>query len=200
MNPIESMGLLGRLQLAMTLLFSPSSAARALFPAPLLPAPADRVVEVDKVVERVVEVEKVVERVVEKVIEKERPAAEGALHLLAILQREGRLIDFLREDIKGFADAEVGAAVRQVHAGCNKALDQVVTLAAIRSEDEGSIVTLDVGFDAQQVVLAGSVSGDPPYRGTLAHGGWRATEINLPLRPSSFDARIIAAAEVMVGS
>jgi hypothetical protein len=49
------------------------------------------------------------------------------------------------------------------------------------------------------VQLSGSVQGEPPYRGTLAHGGWRATTIALPLRPSSFDARIIAPAEVLVG-
>ena len=35
---------------------------------------------------------------------------DATLHLLALLQREGRLIDFCEEEISGFSDAEVGAA------------------------------------------------------------------------------------------
>src|SRR5215831_3115113 len=39
-------------------------------------------------------------------------ATPGALQLLALLQREGRLVDFLAEDISGYDDASIGAAVR----------------------------------------------------------------------------------------
>ena len=47
---------------------------------------------------------------------------DAALHLLAVLQREGRLIDFCEEDVSAFSDADVGAAARTVHAGCRKVL------------------------------------------------------------------------------
>src|SRR5687767_13312992 len=60
-----------------------------------------------------------------------RPAEESpdrAVQLLALLQRDGRLVDFLSEDITPYADAQVGAAVREVHASCRKALAQYVKL------------------------------------------------------------------------
>jgi hypothetical protein len=44
--------------------------------------------------------------------------SDRALQILALLQRDGRLIDFLMEDIRAYGDAQVGAAVRDVHAGC----------------------------------------------------------------------------------
>ena len=37
-------------------------------------------------------------------------AADGALQMLGILQRDSRLIDFLQEDIAGYADDQIGAA------------------------------------------------------------------------------------------
>src|SRR5262245_21293587 len=52
------------------------------------------------------------------------PKPSGApLRLLAILQRDGRLIDFLLEDIQGVTDdAQVGAAVRDIHKKCQEGL------------------------------------------------------------------------------
>src|SRR5579875_2269671 len=40
------------------------------------------------------------------------PPETAALALLAALQEEGRLVDFLTEDIAPYSDAQVGAAVR----------------------------------------------------------------------------------------
>ena len=37
----------------------------------------------------------------------------GAVHLLFLLQKEGRLIDFLQESIEGYDDAQVGS--RRAH-------------------------------------------------------------------------------------
>jgi hypothetical protein len=202
-TPLEQQSFMTRVRLALSLLFSPAQAAvdlQRLQPqAALPPVTVEKVVE--KIVEKVVEkdVEKVVDRIVEKRVEVALPPEEGVLHLLSILQREGRLIDFLREDIKGFADAEVGAAVRQVHAGCRKALEQLVTLSSVRSEEEGASVVLEAGFDANEIQLAGDVRGSAPYRGTLAHGGWRVTEMRLPQRPAFVDKRIVAPAEVVIG-
>src|SRR5882724_3701078 len=55
-------------------------------------------------------------------------AAGPALHLLSLLQREGRLIDFCEEELAGFSDAQIGAAARTVHDGCRKALRGALTL------------------------------------------------------------------------
>ena len=168
----------------------------------------ERVVEIEKIVEVVVDrivekpvvvdhvVEKVVEKVIDRVVEKSRPPEEGALHLLAILQRDGRLIDFLREDIKSFADADVGAAARLVHQGCKKALDACFVLEPVRSEEEGASVVVPVGFDAASISLAGNVKGEPPWRGTLTHAGYKATAVTLPERPAHVDGRIVAPAEI----
>src|SRR5262245_59122270 len=53
----------------------------------------------------------------------ERQHASGLI-LLAALQREGRLLDFIQQDVAGFSDEEIGAAGRVVHAGCRKVLQQ----------------------------------------------------------------------------
>lgn len=121
---------------------------------------------------------------------------EAALHLLALLQREGRLVDFLEEDVASFSDADIGAAARVVHAGCRKALRDHVTLEAVRSEEEGARVTLAEGFDADAVKLTGDVRGSAPYTGTLRHRGWRVASLSLPKSVGEHDARVVAQAEV----
>jgi hypothetical protein len=121
---------------------------------------------------------------------------DAALQLLALLQREGRFIDFLKEDVSGFSDAEIGAAARVVHEGCKKALDEHFELEPIREEDEGTSVTLESGFDASAIRMTGNVVGEPPFSGTLSHRGWRVTSVKLPKTTEEHDARIVAPAEV----
>jgi len=121
---------------------------------------------------------------------------DSALQLLALLQREARLIDFVGEDLSGFDDAQIGAAARVVHAGCAKTLREHFGLEAVRSEAEGSRITLPAGFDAAAVRLTGNVVGQPPYAGRLSHRGWRVTEVRLPQLAERHDARVIAPAEV----
>jgi len=120
----------------------------------------------------------------------------SALALLALLQREGRLVDFLQEDVSAYADAEIGAAVRVVHAGSRKVLADYFTLAPAWPGAEGDPVTLPVGFDAQRIRLVGNVAGQPPYRGALKHHGWVATTVRLPDLSPALDPRVIAPAEV----
>ncbi len=119
---------------------------------------------------------------------------DPALHLLSLLQREGRLIDFCEEELAGFSDAQIGAAARTVHDGCRKALRGAVTLAPVRPEAEGSSVTLPPGFDPQAVRLSGNVVGNPPFSGVLRHHGWKATDVKMPA--ASGDPTVIAPAEV----
>jgi hypothetical protein len=130
----------------------------------------------------------------------ERPTPEQAhapaLALLGMLQREGRLVDFLQEDLAGAPDADVGGAARVVHEGCRRVLRQYLVLERARPEPEGDRVTLAPGFDAQRVRLTGNVTGNPPFTGTLRHPGWVATEVKLPPVAEGLDARVLQAAEV----
>jgi hypothetical protein len=121
---------------------------------------------------------------------------DSALHLLGLLQRDGRLVDFLQEDLAGFSDAQVGAAARVVHEGCRKTLREHFSVSPVRAEEEGTRVTLARGFDASTVRLVGHVVGEPPFTGTLTHRGWRAEEVRLPKVASGHDLRVLAAAEV----
>ncbi len=202
MTTVTLPGFFERLSLALRVLGDPTLAARLRDTPALPPAGADapRLME-ERVVEKIVErpVEKVVEKTVEKIVERTRVDPEaGALHVLALLQREGRLVDFLQEDIAGAGDADVGAAARVVHSGCKKALTQYFVLEPVRAEAEGAGVVVDKGFDPQQIRLSGNVAGEPPFKGTLAHAGWRAKDVKLPERPPSVDARVVAPAEVEI--
>jgi hypothetical protein len=121
---------------------------------------------------------------------------DAALQLLALLQREARLIDFTRESLAGYDDAQIGAAARLVHEGCAKVLREHFDIVPVRSETEGSRVTLPAGFDAAAVKLTGNVTGRAPFTGSLAHRGWRAAEVKLPRLAEGHDARVLAPAEV----
>lgn len=123
-------------------------------------------------------------------------AREGALHLLALFQREGRLLDFCEEELSSYSDAEVGAAARTVHQGCRKVLHESLRLLPVRDEKEGAALVLERGFDARMVRLTGNVVGDPPFRGTLRHHGWRAGDVRLPDPPAGDAATLLAPAEV----
>lgn len=165
---------------------------------------APREVRVEVPVEKIVEVrvEVPVEVPVEKIAEKavdtpaDMPAHTAALQLLGLLQREARFMDFVQEDVAGYADADIGAAARVVHEGCRKVLHQHFSVAPVRPEAEGSRVTLAAGFDAAAVRLTGHVVGQAPFTGTLGHRGWQVTDVKLPQLTDPQAARIIAQAEV----
>lgn len=126
------------------------------------------------------------------------PDFTPALQLLAIMQREGRFIDFLQEDVASFSDAEIGAAARVVHEGCKRGLADYIDLVPVRTESEGAPITLPKGFDAARTRVTGNVVGEPPFSGTLAHHGWRVTKIRLPALAEGHDPTIVAPAEVEV--
>jgi hypothetical protein len=124
------------------------------------------------------------------------PSVDSALRLLSLFQREGRLVDFLEQDIATFSDADVGAAARVVHEGCRKALRAHATIAPIRSEEEGARVSLPTGFSPSEVKLSGNVTGAGPYAGVLKHKGWRALQFDLATPLDGRDSRVLAPAEV----
>jgi len=121
---------------------------------------------------------------------------DAALLLLSILQRDARLIDFARENLANYSDAEIGAAARVVHEGCRKVLDEHFTIGPVRQENEGSTVTLPEGFDASAIRLTGNVVGAAPFRGSLTHRGWRVTDVRLPKLAKDHDTSVLAPAEV----
>jgi len=128
-----------------------------------------------------------------------QPASEEfdrAVQLLALLQRDGRLVDFLAENISAYPDVQLGAAVRTIHDTCRQALDQYVKLEPIMNSEEDQPVTVQAGFDPAAVKLIGNVAGRPPVRGVLRHKGWRVKEVSLPPLPQPAGRMVIAPAEV----
>jgi len=123
---------------------------------------------------------------------------DGALALLALLQREGRLVDFLRESVDDYGDADIGAAARDIHRGCRKVIEEHFVMEAVMPGAEEAVVVVPVGFDPGEVRLVGKVSGKPPFSGTLRHHGWRVIEVKLPTLTDGVDRRVVAPAEVEI--
>lgn len=118
------------------------------------------------------------------------------LRMLALLQREGRLLDFLLEDIQAYPDAQVGAAVRDIHRQCRAAIQEHLALEPVISQAEGATVEVPAGFDPSAVRLVGNVTGQPPFKGTLQHHGWRVREMKLAAPPEGQDELVLMPAEV----
>jgi hypothetical protein len=123
---------------------------------------------------------------------------DRALQMLALLQRDGRLVDFLVEDVAAYPDSQLGAAVRVVHDGCRQVLARYVTLEPIIASEEDQPVTLPAGFDPASVKLIGNIAGKLPLQGLLRHRGWRATQVNLPSLPEGPSRSVVAPAEVEI--
>src|SRR5688500_12009430 len=131
------------------------------------------------------------------ILEPKRPARSDAVTLLAALQREARLVDFLREPISSYSDAPIGAAVRDIHRDSAALLDRMFGIEPLLTDEEGVPVEVPQGFDAARYSLTGAVSGEPPYRGVLAHHGWRATRCQVPQWSGSGEAANIIAPAVV---
>ena len=120
------------------------------------------------------------------------------LHLISVLQREGRLIDFFAENLDSYEDAQIGAAVREIHATCRRVVEKRLFLKPVIQSMEGETVTIDPGFDPGTIKLVGNVSGEPPFTGVLRHRGWQAGRMEIPTFSGDQDAGVIAPAEVEV--
>jgi len=133
--------------------------------------------------------------------EVERPAPETfdrAVQILALLQRDGRLIDFLEENISTYPDAQLGAGVRTIHETCRQVLDHYVALEPIMNSEEGQSVTVAAELDPAAIKLIGNVTGDRPIRGVLRHKGWRVKQLNLPQLTQGPGRMVIAPAEIEI--
>ena len=120
----------------------------------------------------------------------------GAIQLLGLLQREGRLLDFLQEDVDQYSDAQIGAAVRDIHRGCKKALAEHLPVEPVLREAENAQVRVDPGFDPSRIRLTGNVVGEPPFVGALRHHGWRIARVKLPAPARGTDPTVVTPAEV----
>lgn len=126
------------------------------------------------------------------------PGAAG-LRLLAALQEEARLVDFVRENLDDYTDEQVGAAVRGIHGALRKAVDDRLTVEAILEGEDGDAVEVPADFEPSLIRVTGRPEGDPPYKGVLRHGGWKARDVRLPVPTPGSDPTILAPAEVEVG-
>jgi hypothetical protein len=127
-------------------------------------------------------------------------ASDGALQILGVLQRDARFIDFLMEDISGYSDDQVGAAVRNVHADCRTTLNRHLTLNPVIDAVEGTFQKLDPSKapDPNRMKLLGNVPANGKANGgTLRHRGWIATAVNLPAIGKQ-DVKVIAPAEIEI--
>lgn len=120
------------------------------------------------------------------------------LRLLAVLQQSARLVDFFKEDISAYDDAQVGAAVRKIHESCRACVEDLVTIRPIFDEEEGARIFIPKGYDPQKIKVVGKVQGDPPFTGYLVHKGWKAHKRSLPKNLSAQSSDIICPAEVEV--
>lgn len=126
--------------------------------------------------------------------------SDGALQILHILQRDSRLIDFLMEDISGYSDDQIGAAVRSLHSDCKASLARHLALAPVIDGVEGTYQKLDGSKapDPNRVKLIGNVPASGRVDGgTLRHRGWMASSVNLPALGKQ-DPSVLAPAEIEV--
>lgn len=109
-----------------------------------------------------------------------RPVRSEAVTLLAALQRDARFVDFVNEPIDGYSDAQVGAAVREVHKGCKDVIDRMFGLSSVVDRAEGSQVSVDDAASSRYR-LTGSVSqSSGAASGELMHHGWQASKCDVP--------------------
>jgi|SRR5579884_3635343 len=120
------------------------------------------------------------------------------LRLLALLQRESRLLDFLLEDVPPalVSDEQLGAGVREIHDKAQQVIKEHLVLEPVLGGTEGDTVTVPVGFDPSAVQLTGNVTGQPPFKGTLQHPGWRVKDYKLAAPPQGQDELVVAPARV----
>lgn len=123
----------------------------------------------------------------------------GALYSLVLLQREGRFVDFIQENIKNYEDSQIGAAVRQIHAGCSKVLSENFNIKALYDKNnEGDKITISESFNAEEVRLSGNVPSKGPYKGILRHKGWTSALISMAKKTAKTSSMVVCPAEIEI--
>lgn len=123
---------------------------------------------------------------------KPAPTRSEALTLLAAFQREARLVDFLQEPIDGYSDAQVGAAVREIHRGCREVVQRMFAPSAVVNQAEGSLVEVaDATSERYRLSGRSSGAGNGTVSGRLAHHGWKADRCEIPQWNGAADAALV---------
>ncbi len=130
--------------------------------------------------------------------ERERSDQRLFLHMLSVLQREGRLLDFFSENLDEYEDEDIGAAVRDIHDKCKKVMGKYIETEAVVDTEEEEKMTVEPGFDPNAIKLTGNVVGNPPFTGIVRHRGWKVKKLEMPTLSGTRDAKIIAPAEVEI--
>lgn len=123
---------------------------------------------------------------------------DSAFQILYMLQKEGRLIDFLLEDISEVSDEQLGAAVRPLHENLRKILKERLVVEPVINAQEGDEVTIPDSYETYSIKLIGNVPACGPYKGILIHKGWKLKACNLPSLVGGWKGNIIVPAEVEV--
>jgi hypothetical protein len=114
------------------------------------------------------------------------------------LQRDARLIDFLMEDISGYSDDQVGAAVRSLHEQSRTALHRYLTLKPVVDGVEHTPTRIE-SRDPNSVKLLGNVPADGnASQGILRHKGWRVEKVDLPKLSPGQNVTVLAPAEIEI--
>lgn len=120
------------------------------------------------------------------------------LHLFSVLQRDARLLDFFFEKLDQFEDAQIGAAVRNIHENSYTAIVKYLSPEPVLASNEGEEITIEKGFDPSTIKLTGNVTGEPPFKGILRHRGWQAGKLDLPTLSERENSLLISPAEVEI--
>ena len=129
---------------------------------------------------------------------KEWKPADGAMQMLGILQRDARLIDFLMEDISGYSDDQVGAAVRDMQRSARETLERYLKLAPVIDSVEDTYTRAE-GVDPAAVKFIGNVPAQGQAAGgKLRHKGWRAEHVSLPALAGGANPSVLAQAEIEI--
>ncbi len=114
--------------------------------------------------------------------------------LLALLQKESRLIDLILEDMEGYSDEQIGGAARRVLRDARECLQTYVPIEPLVEGREGEVVRIPDTASPLRWRLLGDASASS---GTLMHAGWIARKVQLPdWTGSQENSMIISPAEV----
>lgn len=128
-----------------------------------------------------------------------KPKRSDAVSLLSALQREARFVDFIQEPIDAYSDAQVGAAVREVHRGCGEVLARMFGLAPVVDQPEESDVEVTDPASGAWRLTGNVAQSTGTVNGKLVHHGWAATKSDVPEWTGDDSAiNIVAAAEVQI--
>jgi hypothetical protein len=132
-------------------------------------------------------------------------ARNDAITMLAVLQRDARLLDLVHESLDDYSDEQIGGAARNVLRDTSKALEKVFGLRRLVDVAEGDRIEIPNQASPIRWRVLGSgtnsTEGSSGSRGTLVHAGWIASKTELPTwTGKKEDVLVVAPAEVETGA